>query len=118
MKKNIYFSFCFFLFVSFLYSAEEIPQAITQLDDLIQATHQSLNSQKELRVLILKYEEAQKKCIENPNDNELLYQAAIAGHRVLDKIKEAYLIHNFSEEFIKELTLFDQVGSKNLIPSP
>lgn len=116
--KKIFILGYFLLLMPFLQSAEVIPQAIVQLDDLIQATDQSLKSQKELRGLILKYEEAQKKCIESPNDNELLYQAAIAGHKVLDKIKESYLIHNFSEEFIKELTLFDQVGSKNFIPSP
>lgn len=99
-------------------SKDTISTAISELDDLITMTALSLSQQKELRILILKYQDAQKLCLDNPDDNDLMLQAAKAAHQVLENIQKNHLTQTFSPEFINELNLFDQVATKRWIPKP
>lgn len=85
---------------------------IETIDFLITATEKSLDEQKQLRALILEYQELETRYIGSPEDRELLYKVIKSAKRTLEMIKATHLTYNFDSAFIDELTLFAQVGSK------
>lgn len=95
-----------------------IGDEIARLDTLIQATEQSLEGQKKLRLLIVEYQKVQDIYLKNTKDNDLLFKVVKSAHRVLQSIKENNLLHTFDSEFIDELTILSQPATKRGIPKP
>lgn len=85
---------------------------IPQVDLLIEATEKSLHQQKYLRQLLLEYVAIQDSFQKNPTDNKILSKMVFKGSEVLHLIKEAHLQHNFSPDFLNELTVFEQFAQK------
>lgn len=97
-------------------SKQLIANELSILDNLIASTQRSLEKQKELRELIVKYQDAQRACLKNSNDEALLYAMVKAAHRTLEAIKENHLMDNFDPEFLSELNLLSQIAVKCGIP--
>lgn len=95
-----------------------IGDEIARLDTLIQATEQSLEGQKKLRLLIVEYQKLQDLYLKNTKDNDLLLKVVKSAHRVLQSIKENNLMQTFDPDFIDELTILSQPASKRGIPKP
>jgi hypothetical protein len=95
-----------------------IDDEIARLDTLIQATEQSFDGQKKLRLLIVEYQKNQKIYLKNSRDNDLLFKVIKSAHRVLQSIKENNLLHTFDPDFIDELTILSQPAAKRGIPKP
>lgn len=98
--------------------ANLINHEISRLDNLIQATQQSLEGQKRLRDCIVEYQRIQNLYLQNTNDNELLFQMVKSAYRTLSSIKENHLTQTFDIEFISELTMLSQIATKRGIPKP
>jgi len=95
-----------------------IGNEIVRLDTLIQATEQSLESQKKLRVQILEYKKLQELYLQNPKDNELLLKLVKSAYRTFQTIKNNHLTQTFDSDFIDELTVLSQPATKRGIPKP
>lgn len=95
-----------------------IGDEICRLDHLIQATEQSLDGQKKLRMLIVEYQKLQDQYLKNTKDNDLLLKIIRSANRVLQSIKENHLLHHFDPDFIDELTILSRPISKRGIPKP
>lgn len=91
---------------------------ISRLDDLIEATQQSLQQQKELRELLQKYLSLREQYLKNTENAEVLFQAARTAFRAMNIIQENHLAQTFDSEFLSELSLFAKVGGKQGIPKP
>lgn len=112
MKKLILFSL---LFVQMTLSAEYLlmgKSELPQVDLLIEATQKSLLQQQHLRQLLLEYIAIQDSFQKNPTDNKILSKMVFKGSQVLQLIKETHLQHNFSPDFLNELTVLDQFAQK------
>lgn len=95
-----------------------VNDELLRLDMLIQATSQSLEAQKRLRVMIVEYQMIHEQFLKNPNDNEVLLNVVKSAHKILQSIKENHLTYTFDTNFIDELTILSQPASKRGIPKP
>ncbi len=91
-----------------LMGKSELPQA----EMLIQATQKSLEQQKYIHHLLKEYIITQDDFQKNPSDNKILSQMVFKGSQLFQMIKEAHLEHNFSPDFLNELTVLDQFAQK------
>lgn len=91
---------------------------IARLDDLIQATRQSLETQQKLKNEILDYQKVQLEFLANPKDNDLLLKVVKSAHKTLRTIKENRLEKMFDPDFIDELTVLAQPANKRGVPKP
>jgi|694.fasta_scaffold28661_1 hypothetical protein len=115
-------AFIFFLFSIYLLQAEEtndlIGREIENLNDLIEATEKNLELQVKLRGMIKDYQKIQQNFLQNPEDNELLFQLVKNAHLILELIKEYRLNSLFDPAFLAELSLVSKPASKLGIPKP
>ncbi|MBA3815152.1 MAG: hypothetical protein H0X29_01260 [Parachlamydiaceae bacterium] len=95
-----------------------IGNELSRIDNLIEATQQSLEDQKQLREKIVEYQKIQESYLLHPKDNELLFRMIKSAYATLKSIQDNHLEHNFDPEFISELKVFAQVASKRGIPKP
>ncbi len=95
-----------------------IANEVMMLDQLIEASKQSLEIQIKLRDLILKYQELQTRYLEGQNDNEHLFIMAKSAKKILETIKENHLTPSFDPAFLGELTLISKPAAKRGIPKP
>lgn len=95
-----------------------IGNELARLDTLIDATQQSLDSQKKLRERIVEYKKIQDLYLKNSQDNEILFRMIKSAYRTLESIKEEHLTQTFDPDFISELTLLSQIATKRGIPKP
>lgn len=93
-------------------TAQAVKNELGQLDDVIAATQRSLEQQKKLKDLLVKYQEAQRDYLKNENDVELLYRMIKLAHRAMASIQENHLTYTFNQEFLNELNLFAQMANK------
>lgn len=91
-----------------LMGKSELPQT----EILIQATEKSLQQQKYLQQLLLEYIAIQDSFQKNPADNKILSRMVNKGSQLFELIKETNLQHNFSPDFLNELTVLDQFAQK------
>lgn len=95
-----------------------IGNELARLDSLIQATQQSLESQKKLRERIVEYQRIQDAHFQHPGDNEVLFRMVKCAYQTLKIIEENHLEQTFDPDFISELTILSQVATKRGIPKP
>jgi hypothetical protein len=91
-----------------LMGKHELPQA----ELLIKATEKSLEQQKQLHKLLKEYIAIQDSFQKSPADNKILSQMVFKGSQLFQLVKEAHLEHNFSPDFLNELTVLDQFAQK------
>lgn len=91
---------------------------ISTLDLLIKSTEQSVENQKYLRQLIVKYQDSLKLYLKDPDNSDRMLSTAKEAYRALECIKENYLESTFDPKFIEELTVFAKVANKRGIPKP
>jgi hypothetical protein len=82
------------------------------LDNLIAATEKNLARQRELKKYLIEYKEGLALYLKNSSNKEVIYKTAKIASRVLELIKENYLLNTFEADFISELTLFSQIAEK------
>ena len=95
-----------------LFSSLTANEEMQSVDALIQATEENLIHEKELKGLLHTYLSLQQEALKNPDDNALLLKVARAACPLLRVIQQNYYSYLFSHDFMKELTLFAQVGQK------
>lgn len=100
-----------------LFSAEKTAE-LQSIENLISFAKQNIELQEKIKIELIQYQKVNKAFIQNPKDNELLFETIKLANRLLNNIKEAHLTDNFSAEFIKELTLFSKLAKKQGIPKP
>lgn len=91
---------------------------LAALDQLIVATEKALQRQKDLRVLLVQYKQAEQEAIKNSDDAKSVAKLITLGKEVYTAIKTAYLEDYFSPQFIEELKTLAEIGDKKQIPSP
>ncbi len=91
---------------------------IARLDQLIEATEQSLEGQKRLRERIEQYRELQVSYLSNSDDNELLFQLIKSAYTILESIKAQHLETAFEPEFLSELSVLSRPAVKSGLPKP
>lgn len=97
---------------------EVVANEIARLDLLIEATSRSLEQQRKLRDMIVEYQKTQARYMDNPEDNELLYQLIKRAYGILEVIKGQHLEGAFEPEFLSELSLLSKPALKSGIPKP
>lgn len=95
-----------------------VNNELSMLDNLIEVTQQSVDSQKKLRDLIRLYQTLQTQYLQNEDDKELLYKIVRVAYLASESIKENHLSQIFDPDFLKELNLFAQIAAKRGIPKP
>lgn len=95
-----------------------VGNELSRLENLIQATQQSLEGQKQLREKIVEYQKIQDSYSLHPKDNEILFRMIKSAYGTLHIIQENHLEHAFDPEFISELKVLAQVASKRGVPKP
>lgn len=94
-----------------LFKSSNRSAELIVLDDLIEATEQSVDRQKELRKDIKAYQQQQQKFIKDMNDRTLASDLIQSAQDILKTIHDNHLEHLFSSEFIRELTFMSQLGN-------
>lgn len=93
-----------------------IDNEITRLDSLIEATQQSLEAQKKLKVALLEYNQLQEMHFKDPKNNLVLLRMSKSALKALELIKEYNLSQTFDADFINELTVLSSLANKRGIP--
>ena len=96
----------------------QLIEELQMLDDLIEATQDNLAREKQLRQLVLVYQEELALYIKNSTNKDLVLHLAKTAYQLLNEIKDLHLIESFQPSFISELTLFSQIAQKRGIPKP
>lgn len=96
----------------------QVVDELGMLEDLIAATEFNLAKEKELRKLVLVYQEELSLYIKNSSDKDLVLRVAKTAHKLLSEIKTLHLVESFQPNFISELTLFSQIALKRGILKP
>lgn len=95
-----------------------IGNEILMLDHLIETTQESLKAQKEIKELIVQYNEIQTRYMQNTEDLLLLFQMAKQAHKILEAINKHYLTQVFDPSFLGELKVISKPAAKRGLPKP
>lgn len=94
-----------------------VPKEVERWEQLMQVTQRNLEIQKQIYRLLLTYQNLQKQ--ESPSQSaDELYERAQVARELQVLIQDYRLEALFSKEFLQELQLFGEVGSKRGIPQP
>lgn len=115
MKTTLYFFALATLSLSAL-SGEPATKEVEIVEGLIKLSERTVETQKNLRTLLIDYQKENKNYVEHPDDKEALFKTAKLALRVSQVIQENHLEHLFTQEFMSELNLFAQIGKKMGIP--
>lgn len=96
----------------------EASPELQSIEHLISLAKQNIELQENVRSQLIEYQKVNKLFLQNSKDNDLLFQNIKLGSRLLETINNAHLTQNFSNEFIKELTLFAKFAKKQGVPKP
>lgn len=97
---------------------EIVSNELARLDFLIEATEKSLQQQQKLRSLLKDYQKLQAQYLNQPDDNELLFQLIKSAYTILETIKTLHLETAFEPEFLSELTVLAKPAIKSGMPRP
>ena len=122
MKKIIYIIFLFF---PIMLKAIDMPSGIKEtdptlvsinemkrLDHLISITEKNLTNQKNVKKLLIEFQNYQIKYLENSKDKTITLQMVKSAHNLLEAIKSSYLTQSFDSEFISQLQFYSQFALK------
>lgn len=103
---------------NFLYgeSSELINKELTKIEDLIEVSKQNIQVLSSLKISIEKYQQLQSQYMQNPENNDLLFQMIKEAHVILDSIRKSQLLPLFDSAFISELTVMSKPLSKKNPP--
>lgn len=87
-------------------------QELVLLDQIIKATDQSLQKQKDLREMFKNYLKLKEQYARNVQDKEQSIKLVKQAHQLLNAIKEQHLSHLFDQETMSEITFFSNIASK------
>jgi hypothetical protein len=96
--------------------SSEAPDEMGEIDALIRATQESLERQKNIRVLLEAYRTIEKEAVAKPEDAALLFRLADSGKKLHEAIEEAYLADYFSADFMAELRKLKDIADKKPVP--
>ncbi|MBS4168037.1 hypothetical protein [Parachlamydia sp. AcF125] len=99
-------------------SNESKTDPLSQLDRVIEASGELLQKQKQLKELLAEYIHMQNAYLHNQQDREMLFRLVKIAYKAQNLIQETHLSYAFPPEFLKELSLFSQVGAKRGLPRP
>lgn len=105
---------------SFAFAAQKnlFQRDIAMMDDLIETTTLQLDRQKIIREKLIAYRNLQERYLSENENSDLLYQMSQTANQLLTMIKENYLTHMFTTEFISEITVVAKPAAKNNLPTP
>lgn len=83
-----------------------------RLDNLIFITEKNLINQKNIKKLLIEFQNNQIKYLENNKDKAITLQMIKSAHNLLEAIKSSYLTQSFDSEFISQLQFYSQFASK------
>ncbi len=86
------------------------------LTPLIQSTERLLQRQKDLKLLLEKYDKLHQNYMKDIDNRALALETGQVAQEALDKIKEDKLNYLFDPAYISEMTLFAKLASKPSIP--
>lgn len=115
MKIFAYFFSTAILGLSSLLAVSQSKE-IEVVEGLIKLSECNVETQKNLRALILDYQTANANYIQNPDDRDSLLKTAKLALRTSQIIQDNHLEHLFTQEFMSELNLFAQIAKKMGIP--
>lgn len=117
MRTLIYFCATVFFGLNSLLAAPQTTE-IEIVEGLIKLSERNVETQKNLRTLLLDYQVANKNYVQNPEDKDALFKTAKLALKTSQIIQENHLEHLFTQEFMSELNLFAQIAKKMGIPRP
>ena len=88
------------------------------MERLQEATEISLANQKHLKETLLENRSLLDLYLNHPADKDLAMKVSRVAAKLLEEVKENYLLESFETDFISELTLFAQLSEKKGIPRP
>lgn len=85
---------------------------ISQVSHLIEATQEKLSKQKELKALMLIFQEQEEQFFLGDQSKTHAAKMVHSARQILEMIKAYHLEHLFSSEYMEELTLFSSIAGK------
>lgn len=86
------------------------------LSPLIASTERLLQRQKELKILLEKYQGLHARYLNDMEDRALALETGKTAQETLERIKEDKLTYLFDPSFLSEMTLFAKLAAKPSIP--
>lgn len=91
---------------------------VKTVDHLIEATAQKLEQQKELKALMLLFQQQEERFFRGDESKEHAAKMVRSARQILDLIQKAHLEHLFTSEYLEELALFSSIAGKNAHARP
>lgn len=88
------------------------------LNNIISLTKENLQNEMKLREQVILYRDLYDQYIENKKNRNLLAKVVLAAYDVEKTLAQTHLQHAFSQDFLRELSLFATVAKKRSIPRP
>jgi len=96
--------------------SSKVPQELDTLNAVIGATRENLSRQEILKDEVERYQQLQARFLQNPDNNELLFQMVKSAYRISELVQTAHLQNAFSKNFLNEIEMFARVAAKRGIP--
>ncbi|MBI2742794.1 MAG: hypothetical protein HYX48_02630 [Chlamydiales bacterium] len=88
------------------------------VDNLIDATLQKLDQQKELKRLMALFRDQEERFFRGDQSKEHSSKMVNTARQILDLIKKGHLEHLFSSEYMEELALFSSIAGRTTPARP
>jgi hypothetical protein len=99
-------------------SSQLISNQLVKIDEWLEAAKQNVRALSQIKASVEKYQHLQARYMQNPDNNEALYQMIKEAHSLLEAIKTMQLTPLFDAAFISELTVVSKPVAKLGIPKP
>lgn len=99
-------------------SAQMISNQLIKIDEWLEASKQNVRALTQIKASVERYQHLQARYMQNPENNEALYQMIKEAHSLLEAIKTMQLTPLFEAAFISELTVVSKPVAKLGIPKP
>lgn len=99
-------------------SAFENGDEIRTLDTLIASTTKQLETQKQLKKLMLQFREQQEAFVQGEESKTLAGQMVRTARQIHELITANHIEHLFPKDYLDELNFFSSIAGKNKISKP
>jgi hypothetical protein len=93
--------------------ATPIENPLHSLDNLIDVTEKHLQTQNQLKKLVIEYLQVRQRYLDNMQDDDLALRMVDLGTQISDLIKKNHLAHVFDQEHLNEWNVCAQISQKN-----
>lgn len=91
----------------------QVNDEVEAIDNLIKATEQKLEVEKQLKTLMIKFNQQQDEFFKGNQTKHHAFRMVSTAREIMEIVSNNHLKHLFSKEYLDELVLFSSIAGKS-----